>query len=104
MLSILRQRATLLSQTLAPDGGGGFSESWQAVAAVWIKIAPLGVTEIAAADARQARVRHRIVLRARADLAAGMRLATLDRSFAIRAVLAGDAGNPLVTLLCEELP
>ena len=34
----------------------------------------------------------------------GKRLATADRQFAIRAVLAAEAQSPWLTLLCEELP
>jgi SPP1 family predicted phage head-tail adaptor len=104
MLSRLKQRASLLSKTLVSDGGGGFSESWQTLADVWIEITPLGAKEKFSADALQARVRHRIVLRARDDIVPGLRLATPDRVFAVRAVLARDKGAPLLTLLCEELP
>jgi SPP1 family predicted phage head-tail adaptor len=104
MLSKLKQRAALLSRTLDPDGGGGFSESWAAIASVWIDIRPLGARERFGPDALESRARHRIVLRARSDVAPGMRVATATRSFAICAVLAADAASPLMTLLAEELP
>ena len=104
MLSALKQRAALLSRTLTPDGGGGFSESWQTVADVWIDIQPLGAHERFGPDAIDSRVRHRIRLRSRSDVFAGMQLATANRRFAIRAVLAADSASPLMTLLVEELP
>lgn len=104
MLARFKQRATLLSQTLVPDGGGGYSESWQTAGYAWVAITPLGASDKAIADTSQTRVRHRIQTRTRADIVAGMRLATADRQFAIRAVLAAEAQSPWLTLLCEELP
>jgi SPP1 family predicted phage head-tail adaptor len=103
MLSSLKQRATLLAKTLVPDGGGGFTESWQTIAAAWVEITPLGASEKFGPDALETRIRHRITLRARSDVVAGMRLTTASRSFAIRAVERCEASNPLLTLLCEEL-
>ncbi len=104
MLSKLKQRATLQSRTLTPDGGGGFIETWQTTGQAWVEIVPLGATERFGPDALETRIRHRLTLRARDDVVAGMRLATATRTFAIRAVLAREAANPVLTLLCEELP
>jgi len=104
MLSSLKQRAALQSRTLVPDGGGGFTENWQTIAAAWVEIVPLGANEKFGPDLLETRIRHRITLRARSDVVAGMRLATASRSFTIRVVLEREASNPLLTLLCEELP
>ena len=102
MLSELNQRATLLARTLTPDGGGGFAESWEAVATVWIALRPRDATDIATADRLESRVRHVVTLRRRADLAAGQRLIVGPRVFRIHAVL--DAHQTLTTLHVEELP
>jgi SPP1 family predicted phage head-tail adaptor len=102
MLSKLKQRAALLSQTLTPDGGGGFTESWQIVGQMWVEITPLGASEKFGPDAVETRVRHRLVTRARDDIVAGLRVVAADRTFTIRAVL--EREDPLLTLLCEELP
>lgn len=104
MLAKLKQRAALLSRTLTPDGGGGFTEQWQTVGQAWVEITPLGADEKFGPDAVETRIRHRIVLRARDDIVSGMRLSAADRTFAIRAVLARETANPQLTLLCEELP
>ena len=104
MLRTLNQRATLLARTLVPDGGGGFAESWDAFATVWIGIAALSASDTTGADALQSRIRHRIVLRRRGDLAAGQRLAVGPRSFRVHGVLDDGAAHAYVTLLCEELP
>src|SRR5882672_3021732 len=100
MLSTLNQRATLLARTLTPDGGGGFSESWDAFAAVWIALAPLAATDGVGAAHLESRVRHRIVLRRRSDLAAGQRVAIGPRLFRVHAVLDEGARASAVTLLC----
>jgi SPP1 family predicted phage head-tail adaptor len=104
MLSKLTRRATLLVRTLTPDGGGGFSESWEPFATVWIALDIIGATDTVDADRLQSRIRHRIVLRRRADLAAGQRVQVGARLFRVHAV--GDDGPraPFVTLDCEELP
>ena len=48
-----------------------------------VSIEPLGGTDALGADRRQARVRHRIRLRRAPGIAAGMRLRTATRTFAI---------------------
>jgi SPP1 family predicted phage head-tail adaptor len=104
MLSTLTQRATLLARTLAPDGGGGFTESWDAFATVWIALDILGATDTVDADRLQSRIRHRIVLRRRADLAAGQRVQVGARTFRVHAVLDDGPRAQFTTLNCEELP
>src|SRR5882757_4683465 len=99
MLSSLTQRATLVACTLTPDGGGGFSESWDPFAAVWIALHPLGADDRFGAARLESRVRHRIVLRRRADLAAGQRVSAGPRSFRVHAVLDDGPRAPYVSLL-----
>ncbi len=104
MLHRLTQRAALVARILTPDGGGGFSESWEPFATVWIGVAPLGAADSVGADHLESRVRHRIVLRRRADLAAGQRVSAGARTFRVHAVLDPGPREFYVTLLCEELP
>ncbi len=103
MLSTLNQRATLVACTLTPDGGGGFSESWDAFATVWIALLPLGASDTEGAARLESRVRHRIALRRRTDLAAGQRVQLGGRTFRVHAVLDAGARDAYVSLLCEEL-
>jgi len=104
MLSSLKQRAALQSRTLVPDGGGGYTEDWQTVGHAWVQITPLGTDEKFGPDAIETRIRHRIVMRTCDDVVAGMRALVGVRSFAIHAVLDRCTANPLMTLMCEELP
>jgi len=104
MLSSLNQRATLLARVLSPDGGGGFSESWSAFATVWIQLTPLAATDTLGAAHLESRVRHRIVLRRRSDLAAGQRIAVGGRVFRVHGVVDDGPRAAFITLQCEELP
>jgi len=104
MLHTLSQRAALQAMTLTPDGGGGYGESWQTFGWAWVKVAPIGATDTVSADALASRARHRITLRRRDDIAAGHRLVVGGRTFKVHAVLDGGAREPLIALLCEELP
>jgi len=100
----LNQRAALQAKVLTPDGGGGYSESWQSFASVWVAVAPISGNDAPGADALQSRVRHRIVLRRRNDLAAGQRVVVGARRFKVQALLDEGPQAATMTLLCEELP
>ena len=104
MLSKLTQHASLLARTLTPDGGGGYTESWTTFATAWIALEPRDATDIVNADHLESRVRHRITLRRRDDLAAGQRVQVAARLFRVHAVLDPGPRAPFVTLNCEELP
>lgn len=103
MLTTLNQRATLLARTLTPDGGGGFGESWEPFARVWIALQPLSATDAVNADHLESRVHHQITLRRRADLAAGQRVVVGARSFRVHAILDEGPRARYVSLQCEEL-
>jgi SPP1 family predicted phage head-tail adaptor len=103
MIGSLNQRANILAPALTPDGGGGYSESWQVAATVWCSVEPQSGGDVFGPDAVESRVQYRIVLRRASVVAAGMRIAIDTRTFAIHAVL--DEGEPAqtMTLLCEDL-
>jgi SPP1 family predicted phage head-tail adaptor len=103
MLSTLNQRAALEGQTLAPDGGGGYSESWQTIAFVWAAIEPTSGADVFGPDASESRVRMRIVIRRRSDVFAGMRLTANGRVFHIHAVLDDGPRSQFFTLLTEQI-
>ncbi len=104
MLSTLTQRANLLARVLTPDGGGGFSESWTAFAQAWIALEPRDAGDTVGADRLESRVRHRITLRRRGDVAAGQRVQVGARMFRIHAVLDQGPRAAATVLLAEELP
>jgi SPP1 family predicted phage head-tail adaptor len=102
MIGEMNQRVQILAQTRAPDGGGGYSESWNAVATVWADVEPRTGDNVFAADALQSRVEHRLTIRRNAAVLVGMRAVAGTLTLAIQAIL--DDGGPLITLICEGLP
>jgi len=104
MIGNLNQRASLLANTLVPDGAGGFSDGWEAFATVWIALTPLGGSDAFGLGRLEARVRHRIDLRRRTDVYAGQRVQAGTRLFRIHTVLDEGPSSAVMTLLCEELP
>ena len=104
MIGELNQRAAIQAKTLTPDGGGGYSESWDVVANVWVSVAPNSGGDVFGPDQTESRVRHRISLRRTNAVAAGQRVVVGARTFRIHAVLDEGPQATLVNLLCEELP
>jgi SPP1 family predicted phage head-tail adaptor len=100
----LDQRASLQARILTPDGGGGYAESWQTFATAWVKVALIGASDTFGPDALESRVRHRLALRRRTDIAAGQRVLVGARTFRIHALLDEGARAETMILLCEELP
>jgi len=100
----LDQRADIQARTLTPDGGGGYSESWDVIATVWVSIAPSSGGGVFGPDQTESRVRHKITLRRNSTVAAGQRVIVGARTFRIHALLDEGGRATLMTLLCEELP
>ena len=103
MLSQLNRRVALEAQTLAPDGGGGYSASWDTIATVWAAIEPFSGADVFGPDASEARVRYRITIRRRSDVLAGMRVNDSGRLFAINAVLDDGPQAQFLTMLTEKV-
>lgn len=104
MLGTLNRRATIVAQTLTPDGGGGFTIAWDVVATVWARLEPIAGADRFTADKLESRVRHRIVVRRANAFAAGQRVKIGTRNFAVDALLDEGPQSPFLILLCEEIP
>jgi SPP1 family predicted phage head-tail adaptor len=100
----LDQRASLQAKVLTPDGGGGYAESWQTFATAWVSVSPIGASDAFGPDALESRVRHRLALRRRSDIAAGQRVVVGARTFRVHTLLDEGPRSETMTLLCEELP
>ena len=98
----LRHLLTLEAVSRTPDGGGGASETWTTIAAVWAEITPTSGTESVDADALIGRVSHEIVFRYRPDVAPVMRLRNASRLFEIAAVMDIDERRRWLKCLCVE--
>ena len=98
----LRHRLTLEAASRAPDGGGGATETWNAIAQAWGHIRPVGGVETVDADGLVSRVSHEITLRYRADIAPAMRLVSGSRRFEIIAVMDIEEVHRWLKCLCVE--
>jgi SPP1 family predicted phage head-tail adaptor len=79
----LRAELSLQANTPVPDGMGGHTEEWAEIATVFARIEPITATSRFGTDQAVETVTHRITLRWRNGVAAGMRFARQDRNFDI---------------------
>lgn len=101
----LRHRVTLQEETRVSDGGGGYTLGWANLAAnptVWAAIEPLTGREYLQARQLAQAVTHRVTLRHRGDVTAGMRLVKGARVFNIRSVIDPGERGRWLELMCEE--
>lgn len=98
----LRLRLTLEHATATPDGAGGSTLSWSAVATVPADVAPIGSDERAVGEGLADLVTHRIVIRKRSDVSTGDRFRLGDRLFHIRGLADPQEDGRYLVCLCEE--
>lgn len=101
----LRHRITLQHnlQTQDPQTGA-MLDGWADVAQLWARVEPLSVRDFIAAQAAQSLVSHRITLRYRAGLQAGMRVLHGAAVYRVLGVLPDPrSGREYLTLPCSEL-
>jgi len=99
----LRLPLTLEAMTAVPDGAGGHTESWTALATLSASLEPVAAVRRVGADQTLATVTHTVTLRSRADVASGMRFTTAGRVFSIETVHDPDeTGRFLVCRVREE--
>ncbi|MFN3547631.1 MAG: phage head closure protein [Mesorhizobium sp.] len=99
----LRLPLTLEAMTAVPDGAGGYSESWTALATLFAALEPVAASRRLGADQALPTMTHTVTLRARPDLASGMRFAGGGRVFLIETVHDPDeTGRFLVCRVKEE--
>lgn len=93
----------LEARSSVPDGYGGFDEAWGEIAAVWARLEPVSSASPIWAGRTLDEVTHRVTIRFRDDVAAGMRFTKGARCFLVRTVVDPDErGRYLVCLTREE--
>lgn len=102
LIGRLRQRLTLQRESGTPDAGGGYALGWVDLATVWGAVEALTGRERLQAAALESTVTHRMLLRARTDIDAAMRVVWRGRAFNIRAHLDRTGRDRLTELLVEE--
>lgn len=111
-VSRLRHRLTLQQEVQTPDGGGGYSRTWTNVVDLWAEIisvsgsaaasAGRGGKEILFAGQLQSQITHRILLRYRDGVTAGMRLVFENRAFNIMYIADNAEDRDTLELLVIE--
>ena len=95
-------RLTLEAPDEASDGQGGTTIAWTYVTGLWGAVEPVSVHPGEAAGVATATLIHKVTIRAREDVARGMRFVWHDRVLSIRAVSDPDESGAYLTCLCEE--
>lgn len=99
----MRTEVSLEAATAVPDEAGGYDESWTEVAVLFAQVEPVGASARFAAAQMLEDVSHRITMRHRAGVVAGMRFRKGTRLFMIVTVHDPDeTGRYLVCLVREQ--
>ena len=82
----LRHEMVLEEPARVADALGGHDVTWSAVATLWAELRPATAGPVNRADAEEAEITHRVVLRFDPRVWSGRRLRMCERIFAIRTV------------------
>ena len=100
--SSMRHRLILQQEIQTPDDIGGYVRSWRDIAELWAEIIPMKGREEWLHGQLQAEVTHKIRLRFRPGIHAGMRLLYGTRALNIRQAINVEEMNDTLELLVEE--
>jgi SPP1 family predicted phage head-tail adaptor len=98
----LRLRLVLEHATATPDGAGGATLAWNAVATLAADVMPLRGEERTDREGLQDVTHHQIVIRKRADVSAGDRFRLGERVFSIKSITDPEEDGRYLACLCEE--
>jgi SPP1 family predicted phage head-tail adaptor len=99
----MRRRLVLEAPVASPDGLGGTTQAFEAVAAFWAQVEWIsGIESWRQGRPEQSR-NYRITMRWRGDVDAGRRLRDGDRIFDIRSAADPDGARQRLVCLAEEV-
>lgn len=100
---MLRTELALQTTALTPDGMGGSAETWTETAIVFAHVEPAGAADFRRANRHVQETTHRVTIRYREGIEAGMRFVRNNRIFRIVTVIDPDeTGRYLVCNTKEE--
>lgn len=99
----MRHRFEVREKVETPDGAGGFFEEWQRRFDVWAEIEPMGAASAYQARAQSSEISHRLRIRKRADVRAGMRMLRQRRVFDLLTVFDPDETGRFLVLEAREI-
>lgn len=98
----MNKRCALMQSQKVKRPGGGFDESWVELGKLWAEISIPTGRVAPMADRLEATVTAEIKIRYRADVIAGMRLASPIRTYLVEAALP-DRDPAMLRLLCSSV-
>jgi len=101
-VGLLRARIVLQRESPVAQGGGSYAVNWVDVANLWAQIEPVSGREVLQEVRLESRVTHRIILRYRSDVNAGMRVVWGARVFSVQAVINLGERDRFTQLLAME--
>ncbi|MCO5092548.1 phage head closure protein [Bosea sp. (in: a-proteobacteria)] len=99
----LRRRLVLEAPVASPDGLGGATHGFEAVAALWAEVEWLSGSESWRRGRPEQARDYRVTIRWRGDVDAGRRLRDGDRLFDIRSAADPDGSRRRLVCLVEEV-
>lgn len=99
----LRHELALQQMFAAPDGLGGFAETWTTIATLFARIEPLGARQAFIGAQEIESATHAITIRHRPGVASGMRFLKAARVFRIITVRDPDETGRFLICMTEEL-
>lgn len=101
-IGALRHRLIIEAPDEVPDGIGGVTRTWTALATLWGEIEPLAADDGLLADKRIGLVTHKIHVRHRLDVTVAHRFRLGSRVYAVRAVRDAEERGRFLECLCAE--
>lgn len=99
----MRRRLVLEAPVMSPDGLGGATQVFEAVAALWGQVEWLSGTEAWRQGRPEQSRNYRITMRWRSDVDAGRRLRDGERIFDIHSAADPDGARRRLVCLAEEV-
>lgn len=100
----LNRRITLEQLTMSPDGSGGATSTWGALATVWAQVSPKAGSEKLHGDQLTPTITYGVTIRYRKDVDASMRVLYEGRLLRINGVIDQGEMHRFLTLSCDEWP
>jgi SPP1 family predicted phage head-tail adaptor len=98
----LRHRVMLEQVTRTADGQGGWTEAWGTLATVWAGVEPLRGVERYEAQKINAKISHKVVIRALTGVTAAQRVKFGDRYLTVEGVININEKNQTMEMYCSE--
>ncbi len=98
----IAHRILIEQPVVTPDEAGGGSIAWSPLATVWAAIEPVRAVVDTAADRIGSAITHRVTIRHRSDVAAGMRIRHRGRLLAIATVVDPDERRRFLLIEARE--